>query len=252
MDLQTLPPNCLQSRTVLITGATGGLGSALAKSAGAFGATVILAGRDVPALEQLYDDLEANGAPQPAIYPINHQGATQNDYQAMATKLAEEFGELHGFVHCAADSGSPTPLREYPAETWSQVMNVNVTSAFLLTRALLPLMDQTGNASIIFVSDPKKSAFWGAYGVSKAAQDNLAVILADEIEGMVDDRGHPRVCVNTVYPGPMRTRLRAKSFVGELPEESPLPTSRTDAFLHLLARTEPARHGTHTELTEPR
>lgn len=127
-------------------------------------------------------------------------------------------------------------------------MNVNFNSAFLLTRALLPLLDQSGNGSIVYVSDPKTTAFWGAYGVSKAAQDTMAAILADEIEGMLNDSGHPRVCVNTVNPGPMRTRLRAKAFAGELPTESPMPETRTDEFIHLLARTNPERHGTHVSL----
>jgi len=249
VSLQDAPAtDCLKSRTVLITGATGGLGSALALEAGRLGATVILAGRDIPRLEALYDQLESAGAAQPAIYPINHQSATPHDYQNMANTLRAELGQLHGLVHCAADPGLPTPLREYPAETWATVMSVNFTSAFLLTRALLPLMDETTSASIVYVSDPRNTAFWGAYGVSKSALNSMADIVADEIEGMVDDQGHPRVCVNTIYPGPMRTRLRARSFAGELPSESPLPVVRTSAFIHVLARTDPALHGEHLTL----
>lgn len=242
--------DCLQNKTLLVTGATGGLGSALARECARLGGTVILAGRDVPALEKLYDELEASGAAQPAIFPINHQGATQHDYQTMASMLTEEFGELHGLIHCAADPGIPTPLREYPVDIWTQVMNINFTSGFLLTRALLPLMDKTGDASIVMVTDTQQSAFWGAYGVSKSAVESMAAILADEIEGMQDDNGNPRVCVNTIYPGPMRTRLRAKSFAGELPSESPLPATKTTPFIHLLARTEPSRHGTHVKVAE--
>ncbi|MBX2825413.1 MAG: SDR family NAD(P)-dependent oxidoreductase [Gammaproteobacteria bacterium] len=239
--------DCLQNKTILITGATGGLGSALARECAQLGATVILAGRDVPALESLYDELESAGAAQPAIFPINHQGATQHDYQTMATMLADEFGALHGLIHCAADPGLPTPLREYPVDIWTQVMTINFTSSFLLTRALLPLLDKTGDASIVLVTDPQQTAFWGAYGVSKSAVESMAKILADEIEGMKDSKGNPRVCVNTIYPGPMRTKLRAKSFAGELPSESPLPETKTAAIVHLLARTDPARHGTHVQ-----
>lgn len=227
----------------MITGANGGLGSALSKSAASLGATVILAGRNVAALETLYDEIESASGNQPAIFPINQEAATQHDYYELANTLTSEFGRLDGLVHCAAQLGIPTQIENYPVETWLAVMSVNVHSAFLLSRSVMPLMHKTENASLLFSTDDRSSAFWGAYGVSKAALTTLGQILADEIEGKLDNNGRPRIAVNTINPGPMRTRLRAASFAGELPSESPDPATKTGAYVHLLERKDPMMHG---------
>jgi len=236
-------PQCLEGRKILITGATGGLGNALAKRAAQLRATVVLAGRDLPALEALYDEIESLHGIQPAIFPVNHETATQQNYAELASALKEEFGELHALVHCATQLGMPTPIEHYPEKMWNHVMQVNVNSAFLFTRALLPLMSATENASVVFTTDQHTSAFWGAYGVSKAALNAFTHILADEIAAKVDADGFTRVSVNAINPGPMRTRLRAKSFAGELPEESPLPATKVDAFIYLISRQDPDLHG---------
>lgn len=243
-------PACLDGKKIMITGANGGLGSALARRAAELGATVILAGRNVAALESLYDEIEAGGNAQPAIFPVNQQTATQQHYAELAATMEKEFGELHGLAHCAAQLGMPTQIEHYPAEMWTSVMAVNVHSAFLLSRALLPLMSQTENASLVFTTDDRHSAFWGAYGASKAALSTFAAILADEIEGKKDDSGHPKVSVNCINPGRMRTRLRANSFAGELPSESPEPGEKTALLIYLLARIEPAQHGEHIQVDQ--
>ena len=239
----------LKDRVILITGATGGLGRALAKHCGRLGATVVLTGRNVEALESIYDELEAAGAPTPAILPVDQEGATQPDYAMLATTLSDTFGKLHGLVHCAAQTGMSTQIEHYPVATWSTVMTVNLHSAFLWTRALLPLMDATSDSSVTFTVDNRNTAFWGAYGVSKAGLMSLSSILADEIEGKVNSDGYPRVAVNTVDPGAMRTKLRQRSFAGELPSESPLPETKTDAFVYLLARRDPKLHAQQIILT---
>ena len=235
--------DCLKDKIIMITGSTGGLGSALAKAGASVGATVILSGRNLKSLETLYDEIEAAGNPTPAIFPVDQEGASVTDYQQFATTVKNEFGKLHGLVHCAAQLGMPTQIEHYPADTWSKVMAVNVDSAFLITRSLLPLMDSTENASVLFLTDNHNTAFWGAYGASKAALTCFGNILADEVEGKLDESGYPRISVNTVNPGRMRTRLRASSFAGELPSESPPPSSKTAALIYLLSRQNPALHG---------
>ena len=243
--------DCLKDKVIMITGATGGLGSALARDAARVGATVILCGKNLKLLESLYDDIEAAGHPTPAIFPVNQEAASVTDYQEFANTVKNEFGQLHGLVHCAAQLGMPTQIEHYPADTWSGVMAVNVDSAFLITRSLLPIMDTSENASIVFVTDEHNTAFWGAYGASKAALTCFASILADEIEGKQDSNGQPRVCVNTVNPGRMRTKLRANSFAGELPSESPLPETKTSALLYLLSRADTNLHGALINLPDP-
>ncbi len=236
-----IPTNdLLKNRVILITGAYGGLGRQLSLHCARLGATVVLLGRSLPHLEKLYDELENAGAPQPGIVPLDLEGATVNDYNNLAQTLEKEFAQLNGLIHCAAVLGSLTPLQTYPISEWSKVMACNLNGPLMLTQACMPLLNKSQHASILFTLDEHRSAYWGAYGVSKAALKTCAEILADETQGLLNENNHPRVAVNYINPGPMRTRLRRKAFPGELPEETPHPNSKTATFIQLIARTDPA------------
>ena len=232
----TTPDSNKTAKVYLVTGVTGGLGGALARELNKAGHTVILSGRNMAKLEALYDTLEAEGSAEPALYPIDLAGAQAEDYAELANVLGREYGRLDGIAHCAAELGMTTPVNVYPADLWQRVMKVNCNAAFMLSAACMPLLHDTGNACITFTVDPKKTAFWGAYGCSKAALLNLAEVLADENEGLRDEAGITRVAVNAIYPGPMRSRLRAMAFSGERPEQSPLPDTRVPGYLAVLLR----------------
>ena len=150
-----LPPagGSLRDRVVLVTGATGGLGRATSLAAAAAGATVVLLGRKVRALEALYDDIEKNGGPQPAVYPMDLAGATPRDYADLADSIERECGRLDGIVHAAAQFDSLQPFEQQTPEEWTRVQQVNVTAPFLLTGACLPLLKRSGDAAIVFVFD---------------------------------------------------------------------------------------------------
>ncbi|MEM7376089.1 MAG: SDR family NAD(P)-dependent oxidoreductase [Pseudomonadota bacterium] len=225
----------LLNRTILITGAGSGLGRALAVDAGKSGATVILIGRKVPELETTYDAIEAAGGPQPAIIPLDLLSATTVEYSSLSAQLADTFGTLHGLVHCAATLGALTPLEHYPQTTWAEVFTTNLHAPLVLTQACMPLLHESAPASVVFTLDDRLSAYWGAYGLSKAAARATVSMLADECDGKRLASGRPRVTVNGVRPGPMRTRLRQLAFPGELPETNPLPETRTAPYLRLLA-----------------
>ena len=164
-------PDLLKDRVILVTGASDGIGAAAAKSFAAHGATVVLLGRNIRKLEKVYDEIEALGAPQPAIYPMNLDGAATKDYTALAETLDKEFGRLDGLLHNAALLGTLTPLDQYDLEQWAKVMQVNLHAPYLLTRAVLPLLRNTTDASVIFTSSQvgrKGRAYWGAYGITNA------------------------------------------------------------------------------------
>ncbi len=232
-----------KQRVVIVTGATGGLGKALARELNRRQISVVLCGRNIKLLEDLYDELESTELAQPAIYPVDHAGASMPDYQELLRTIETEYGRLDGLAYCAADIGRTTPLDVYPPNLWQQVMRVNCDAAFMLSTAALPLMKQTGNASIVLTIDDKKSAFWGAYACSKSALATLALVLADETEGFTDDQGNTLVTVNAVHPGRMRTRLRATAYSGELPQQSPLPETRVEPLLDILLRKDISRTG---------
>lgn len=224
-------PDLLQDRVILITGAGSGIGREAALSFAAHGATVVLLGRTVGRLEQVYDAIEAAGHPQAAIYPLNLEGATPADYAEMAARLREAFGRLDGLLHNAAAFPGLAPLIHHAPEVWQRVLQVNLTGPFYLTQACLPLLMESADASVLFTSADvgrRAKAYWGAYGVSKHALEGLSRTWAEELEANAPVR------VNTLDPGPVRTRLRALAYPGRDPLDSPEPERIMDAYLYLI------------------
>jgi NAD(P)-dependent dehydrogenase (short-subunit alcohol dehydrogenase family) len=208
----TYPGNLLEGRIILITGASDGIGRALAVHAAGHGAQVILHGRNVSKLEKVYDEIEAlRGAPRPSIAVMDLAVAASDAYTSLADSLAEEFGRLDGLVNNAGILGERYSIEQYDAAMWQQVMHVNVTAAFAITQVCLPLLHQSEDASIIFTSSGVGRVgkpFWGAYAVSKFETERLSQVLASEQE-------HGPIRVNCINPGPVRTDMRAKAYPAE-------------------------------------
>lgn len=203
------PPDLLRDRVILVTGAGDGIGRAAAGRFAAFGATVILLGRTPRKLESIYDEIEQAGNPQPAIYPMNLEGASPKDYADLAQVLETEFGRLDGLLHNAAIFVGLTPIIHYNIETWYRVLQINLNAPFLLTRAVLGLMQRSPDASIVFTTDSvgdEGRAYWGAYAVSKGGTQTLMKVLANELETNTPVR------VNSIDPGPTRTALRLRAY----------------------------------------
>jgi NAD(P)-dependent dehydrogenase (short-subunit alcohol dehydrogenase family) len=222
----------LQGRAILITGAGSGLGRALAIECARAGASVILSGRNGAKLDLVYDEIEAMGAPQPAIAVLDLAVATAVDYDRLARVIDEEFGKLDGLVHAAGLLGDRTPLEQYDVPTWCKVLHVNLTAPFILTQVLLAALRKSEDASIIFVSSgvvKQSRPFWGAYAVSKAGLESVRSMLSEELEGEANIR------VNSVNPGRMRTAMRAAAYPAEDPNTVPTAESVSGTFLYLLS-----------------
>ena len=199
----TAPADLLAGRVILITGAGDGIGRACALSCAAHGATVVLVGRTQSKLEEVYDAIEAAGHPQPALCPLNLETATEKDYEDLADQLFDTFGKLDGLVHNAAELGPRTLLDNVKADAWMRVMQVNVNAPFLLTKAMMPLLRASSDASIVLLSSSvgrKGRAYWGPYAISKFAVEGMMQVLADEQDGTSNIR------VNSLNPGATRTR----------------------------------------------
>lgn len=225
------PDNSLANRTIVVTGAGAGIGRAAAKTYAALGATVVLLGRTEEKLESIYDEIIDQGSPTPAIYPFDLSRAKEEDYTEMATILEAEFGKLDGLLHNASLLGERTPLSQYEARTWRHVMHVNVNAGFIMTQALLPLLEASEDASIIFTSSSvgtQGKAYWGAYSVSKFATEGMAQIFAAELENISNIR------VNTINPGPTRTNMRAKAYPGEDPAINLAPEEIMPVYQYLM------------------
>lgn len=237
MDVQTVPehytaaPDLLTDRTILVTGAGDGIGRAAALAYAAHGATVILSGRTVKKLEATYDAIEAAGGAQPAIVPLDLATAGEEEAAQLAASVGSTFECLDGLLHNAGILGERRPLASASWKAWQDVMQVNVNSQFLLTRALLPLLEASPRASIIFTSSGvgrRGRAYWGAYAVSKFATEGLAQVLADELENTSDIR------VNSLNPGATNTAMRRAAYPGEMPTDNPPPEAIMPAYLYLM------------------
>ncbi len=230
MDLESTwryapPEDLLADRVVLVTGASEGIGRALALAAAAAGATVVLLARDLAGLERVYDEIEDAGHPQPAIFPLNLETATFKEYEALAATLAGEFGRLDGLVHNAGWTSGLTPIRHYEPERWARVVTVNLHAPYLMTHACMDLLDASGDPSVVFSLDRCTRAFWGAYGVAKAGLEALMKILAAEERG---------IRFNGVDTGPVRTRLRVENYPGTKPGDVPEPDAVLGPYLFFL------------------
>lgn len=224
-------PDLLANKVILVTGAGDGIGRIAAKSCAAHGATVVLLGRTVKKLTSLYDEIEQAGGAQPAIYPMNLEGASPKDYSDLADSLQSAFGRLDGLLLNAAELGSLTPIEHYNIETWYKVMQVNLHANFLLTQACLPLLKTAPRASVVFSSSSvgrQGRAYWGAYAVSKFALEGLMQVLADELSSQTQVR------VNSLNPGKCRTRMRAQAYPAEDQAQLVLPETLMPAYLYLL------------------
>lgn len=225
------PQDLLNDRVVLVTGAGDGIGRVAALSFAAHGATVILLGRTNSKLEAVYDEIEAAGHPQPVIFEVDLQSAGMEDYRALADAIAAEFGRLDGLLHNASILGERSPISSYKPQLWQEVMQVNVNAEFMLTQALLPMLEAAPAAAVVFTSSGvgrKGRAHWGAYAVSKFATEGLMQVLADELENISTIR------VNSLNPGATRTRMRASAYPGEDPGTLKTPQDIMPAYLYLM------------------
>lgn len=202
----------LANKIILITGASRGIGRAVAKELAANNATVILLSRTIHDLESLSDEIVNAGYPQPNIYPFNLCSATPVDYDDLRRSIADKYGRLDGLIHNAGILGALTPIEHFSLQTWYQVMQVNLNATLILTQATLPLLKQSGSGSIVFtVSELNRApkANWGAYAVASAGCEALMHMLASETENLTQIR------VNAIRPDKIKTVLRNEAYPAE-------------------------------------
>ncbi|PRY71267.1 YciK family oxidoreductase [Halomonas ventosae] len=239
----------LEGRIILVTGAGDGIGRAAALAFAGHGATVILLGRTISKLEKVYDEIEAAGGPQPAIFPLNFEGATLKDYHDMAETLDKEFGRLDGILHNAGILGRITPFEQYNPELWEQVMQVNINGPIWMTQALLPLLKSSPDASVVFTSSSvgrRGRAYWGAYAVSKFATEGFVEMLADEVEHLGTLR------VNSLNPGATRTAMRKSAYPGENEMTLRAPEEIMPTYLWLMGPDSRGHNGEKFDAQPPK
>lgn len=225
----------LAGRLALITGASRGIGAAVAKRFAREGAHVVLVARTVGGLEETDDAIRAESGAA-TIVPLDLLDGDKIDQ--LGASLFERFGKLDVLVGNAATLGDLSPVAHVTPKQWDQVMALNVTANYRLIRSLDPLLRASDAGRAMFVTSGaarSASAYWGPYATSKAALEVMAKCYAAETV-------KTSVRVNIIDPGVVRTAMRAQAFPGEDPEIHPAPDAIAGIFVDLAS---PAcrRHG---------
>ncbi|KUO64393.1 MAG: oxidoreductase [Alphaproteobacteria bacterium BRH_c36] len=221
------PARSLEGKIALVTGASRGIGRAVAIALARKGARLILQGRIAGALEETDDAVRAAGGKPATIIPLNLTQADRVD--GLGPTLYERFGHLDILIANAGVLGSLSPLAHVTDKVWADTLEVNVTANWRLIRTLDPLLQRAERARAVFVSSGAASgtkAYWGPYAVTKAGLEALARTYAAEVAST-------NIRVNILNPGPVATAMRAKAFPGEDPATLPAPDDIAPLFVEL-------------------
>lgn len=228
------------ARTVMITGATGALGSALAQILAGEGVELVLIARRGRALERLQDELTRRHQREAVICEVDLAELDPAACDALVEQLLAEFGRLDALVHCAAEFTSLRPLDQVPPAEWLSAMQVNLNAPWLLSAACLPLLRRApAGGRLAFVLDDidrAAQAYWGPYAIGKGALRTLSRLLAQESEGT-------GLTVIGFEPGAMRSNLRSRAYLAESPEAQPDPAIAAEALARLLSPDNPIGSG---------
>jgi NAD(P)-dependent dehydrogenase (short-subunit alcohol dehydrogenase family) len=216
----------LAGRLALVTGATRGIGRAVALAYAREGAHLILVGRTSGALEEVDDEIRALGG---GATLLTLDLKRHDKIDALGPTIYQRWQKLDILVGNAGVLGPLSPLGHVTAEAWDEVLRVNLTANWRLIRTLDPLLRKSDAGRAIFVSSGiavNPRAYWGCYAVSKAALGALARTYAHEVENTA-------VRVNLVNPGPTRTKMRAQAYPGEDPASLKAPEDVVETFVRL-------------------
>lgn len=224
-------PDLLVDRVILVTGANGAIGEAVASAGANCGAQLIIAGKTPRKLDRLYDKIVAAGGVEPVILPVDLLGSGPDEYAQVAQAIEDQFGRLDGLVHLASVFKGLNPMSAMNPQDWLETIHVAINAPFLLHQSLLTLLSKSTAARVVFALDDSErtsKAYWGAYGVAKAALRGMVSIIADETEGA-------GICVNAVIPPPVQSRLRQNLYMSNDPQAPVKPDKVITPWLYLLA-----------------
>jgi len=225
-----------KNKVVLITGAAGTLGSALAMQCADASWETVLLDQNQPGLEKLYDRIARQGRPEPYMVVKDLAAIGPQDCDHIVQALRHETGRLDALIHCAASFEGLQPLEQAQPQDWLRQIQINLNAPWLLSASCLPLLRESAQASLYFITedmDRVSAAYWGAYGVSKHGLRALAKQFSAELQ-------NTNIQVLALNPGPMRSPLRAKAYHTENPGSVDSPNVAAKRILSLMERNSSA------------
>ena len=216
----------LAHKVALVTGGSRGIGRAIAGAYARAGANVVICGRDEKNLLQAVAAIRRDGG---SIEGLPGDVGDPADVQRIVSGAMQRFGTVHVLVNNASILGPRDTIADYPVAAWKEVLRINLTGLFLMTRQVLPAMLAQGSGSIINVTSGvgrRGKARWGAYAVSKAGLEAMTQVLAEELSST-------GIRVNSVNPAATRTEMRAQAYPSEDPLTLPTPEQILPIFLYL-------------------
>lgn len=233
----------LENRVALVTGASRGIGAALALELAKQGAQLVLIARTQGGLEEVDDQIRAATGRGATLLPLDLQKDAEKQLDLVGPSIMERFGRLDILVHNAGALNKLTPVAHIDPKDWAEVMAVNLTAAWRLIRTCDPPLRASDAGRAVFLTSGRvlrPKAYWGMYGAAKAGMDHLVQTWAQEV-------ANTPLRVNLADPGVVATRMRATAMPGEDPASIPQPTDVAPALAALCFPAE-TRHGERIEI----
>ena len=206
----------MKNKVILITGANKGIGKMLSLEFSKMGVNIVLLGRNEESLDSVYDEIITTTSTKPLIIKCDLSNIDINSAKQISDEIMGVYGRLDGVVFNAAKLGKMSTIEDYEEDVWKDVFNINLHSAFIISKEILPALKAAPNGRIIFTSSGVAEvgkAFWGAYSASKFAVKGLAEILRDELDTTSN------IKVFNYDPGKTRTSMRALAYPAENPQD---------------------------------
>jgi len=218
----------VRDKVVVITGATKGLGAALARKFGENGAKLALCARDKNALQSISKELSDVGV---EVFSLPIDIKVPDHAENFASEIQQRFGQVDAIINNASILGQRVPVSDYQYSTWKDVIDVNINGTFLVTKSFLPAMMKQRSGSIVNLSSGVGAVGkprWGAYCVSKFGVEGFSYMLAEEMREY-------NVRVNIVNPGGLATEMRRAAYPEEDQSTLKKPEEIVDVFLYLVS-----------------
>ena len=234
--------NLFNQKHIVITGATDGIGKALAISCAQRGAELLLIAKNEKKLDSLTEELSKSSNALHQAYAMDFSMAGEADYIKFSDYIAKQNKAMDSLILNAGYVEALQGLRNFPLETWLRTITVNQHSPFMLVKCCIPFLEKSTDPSIVFSTHDCNKAYWGAYGAAKSAQRSMMEILANELDGDKPIR------VNGVDPSPVRTKLRLTNFPGLNPDDFAAPEDVISPYLYFIGADSKGVTGTNFKI----